>query len=179
MVECTDVHQYKTPARHLHTTHPHWCGADSLNSRTIETFYCNESPHMRGGLVARGNNHSSHRLIPAGAGRTTTGALAVRAMKPHPRRCGADSIKRTPAITRSASSPPVRGGRRLGDVSRDMARLIPACAGRTLTGQYERLRSIRLLNVSERCAISLIVSLTDTRNATKSVTLKATTPEYI
>ena len=70
-------------------------------------------------------------LIPARAGKTRTRATSPTAPWAHPRACGENSTNHPRPRSSRGSSPRVRGKRLVEFFGRDLARLIPARAGKT------------------------------------------------
>ena len=124
----------RTPAR-LHTmepAHPRACGENAYEW-VKNLFSGGSSPRVRGKLVKDAVFLCGGRLIPACAGKTASRRCGRRRARAHPRVCGENLGCRVLERGTGGSSPRVRGKRRPlrpGDV---VARLIPACAGKTAT----------------------------------------------
>ena len=71
--------------------HPRRCG-DHLESHLVAGAVPGSSPQVRGPLGADSSEADRKRLIPAGAGTTSSAAFASIAAWAHPRRCG-DHVK--------------------------------------------------------------------------------------
>ena len=71
------------------------------------------------------------RLIPAHAGKTRLSCLSPQQQQAHPRACGENAEKTEPEWTALGSSPRMRGKHFIGDLTRIIAGLIPAHAGKT------------------------------------------------
>ena len=71
------------------------------------------------------------RLIPAGAGKTSSKYTSYRTTPAHPRRCGENFTLPGLSIESGGSSPQVRGKLTLAFISLSLPRLIPAGAGKT------------------------------------------------
>ena len=89
------------------------------------------SPLARGGLCEETDRWVDIRLIPAGAGRTTTPNAASSAATAHPRWRGEDKFVIGVRQDVTGSSPLARGGRSINRCHRVAVGLIPAGAGRT------------------------------------------------
>ena len=89
------------------------------------------SPLARGGPGAALPERQGPGLIPAGAGRTSTGHAPRPASRAHPRWRGADNGGTVQLAGRAGSSPLARGGPVVGRPGPAVAGLIPAGAGRT------------------------------------------------
>ena len=110
--------------------HPRGCGADAV-ARENRLSTEGSSPRVRGRLTTRPALRECRGLIPAGAGQTILPQVLRRAMRAHPRGCGADWRLGTIMLIARGSSPRVRG--RLVPRVLDEAALglIPAGAGQT------------------------------------------------
>ena len=112
--------------------HPRRCGADEF-AEPMGLGYSGSSPQVRGRLLPGRVVIPGSGLIPAGAGQTTSPAVAATPHWAHPRRCGADGERGRQAFFIPGSSPQVRGRQpRIGGL-RPRPGLIPAGAGQTLT----------------------------------------------
>ena len=103
----------------------HW---DDDSSNTAKE---GSSPHARGALGRRFEQHGEGGIIPACAGSTDLKVISRRDLRDHPRMRGehlsAMSVIHAPA----GSSPHARGARGAVSVPIDAAGIIPACAGST------------------------------------------------
>ena len=110
--------------------HPRRCGENShlyFSSR----FRVGSSPQVRGKRGCGKDIWLRRRLIPAGAGKTSSPRRSRRRAAAHPRRCG-ENIPCSRAIsTDSGSSPQVRGKLPNRTAAKCTHRLIPAGAGKT------------------------------------------------
>ena len=118
----------RSPSKH--TAHPRsrgengaWCGR--------RVFSMGSSPLTRGKLAPPSGRGHHGGLIPAHAGKTTRGRGQSRSGSAHPRSRGENTGKFMKITTDQGSSPLTRGKPRVGEDSRDLARLIPAHAGKT------------------------------------------------
>ena len=93
---------------------------------------------MRGRLIRLHTGHGVIRLIPACAGQTGCAAHPRGWCRAHPRVCGADLANMSASETVGGSSPRVRGRRRTQGSCRGSSRLIPACAGQTMSFSHGR-----------------------------------------
>ena len=110
--------------------HPRRCGADP-SGPSCPAVGSGSSPQVRGRLTTSLLGAEKQRLIPAGAGQTTSTSSRKDAKWAHPRRCGADGRQKHTFVYGEGSSPQVRGrpaGRAFA-VPGDG--LIPAGAGQT------------------------------------------------
>ena len=89
------------------------------------------SPQVRGKPIIMTRVNISHRLIPAGAGKTSSKELYHPRDMAHPRRCGENFETDTQLNYDFGSSPQVRGKPRRSGTGDHRERLIPAGAGKT------------------------------------------------
>ena len=89
------------------------------------------SPQVRGKLALYLAPLSDFRLIPAGAGKTRSAMAKCIADTAHPRRCGENANGGILVQSWDGSSPQVRGKRNELTETSNLARLIPAGAGKT------------------------------------------------
>ena len=92
------------------------------------------SPHARGALSLRVNNHETSRIIPACAGSTMSASSLTSSKKDHPRMRGEHDQDTRQAATEAGSSPHARGARQLAHLVEFADGIIPACAGSTSSG---------------------------------------------
>ena len=119
--------------------HPRVCGADTKYNVTIKTFP-GSSPRVRGRRHGNFGLRADTGLIPACAGQTEGVKAAGAAAGAHPRVCGADIRQAGTRLSRSGSSPRVRGRPGGLHFESSLPRLIPACAGQTsLTRFFVRM----------------------------------------
>ena len=91
------------------------------------------SPRVRGKPSARAAVMVPRGLIPACAGETSREPYPRRGSPAHPRVCGENSVFSVVTLWSLGSSPRVRGKRYDRRIPCMGDRLIPACAGKTLT----------------------------------------------
>ena len=117
-------------AARVQWAHPRVCGE---NSRTVPSRYSlrGSSPRVRGKRSRDMKGRSRVRLIPACAGKTLGSSRRRGCPRAHPRVCGENRAAPHSWRNRSGSSPRVRGKRATRSMKRYLARLIPACAGKT------------------------------------------------
>ena len=114
----------------IRSAHPRVCGE---NAEVLETalMIAGSSPRVRGKHGTEDQVHTRQGLIPACAGKTSSGTYSREAWPAHPRVCGENSpAHRLPWLQRG-SSPRVRGKHSLRDEMSRQGGLIPACAGKT------------------------------------------------
>ena len=87
------------------------------------------SPRVRGTAIKQIGVFVPGRFIPACAGNRRRVIRKSRFSPVHPRVCGEQSRHVSPLLSRSGSSPRVRGTVVFGTVLRHRSRFIPACAG--------------------------------------------------
>ena len=91
-----------------HQDHPRGCGAH-LPSFLSLSFMSGSSPRVRGSLIDGEEATAKEGIIPAGAGLTNVPTCSQKALRDHPRGCGAHTSTFCPDDTRLGSSPRVRG----------------------------------------------------------------------
>ena len=93
--------------------HPRACG-ENFNYGEEQGFEPGSSPRMRGkhGLPPR--DHVGPGFIPAHAGKTRQLVFGKAPVQVHPRACGENLVKTSPAALGPGSSPRMRGKRRAG-----------------------------------------------------------------
>ena len=107
------------------------------------------SPLTRGKLIAGDRCRVRVRLIPAHAGKTSAQKPKSQRARAHPRSRGENSAHQQDTARETGSSPLTRGKRDDAERARDVARLIPAHAGKTwcstggLSGWWAHPRSRR------------------------------------
>ena len=110
------------------------CGENSIKiPRRSET--AGSSPRVRGKHSRDRDAGAVQGLIPACAGKTDLSTSSALAAWAHPRVCGENSSVASSRLTCSGSSPRVRGKPWAFDSESGVARLIPACAGKTWRGR--------------------------------------------
>ena len=113
------------------------------------------SPHARGKPCALAGRVVSGRLIPACAGKTRVVNRLWLKPRAHPRMRGENMNLNKNIRTEQGSSPHARGKRRGNAHHREIAGLIPACAGKTTsycpsypcTGAHPRMRGENIKSV--------------------------------
>ena len=110
--------------------HPRACGANSW-TLTGSVKEDGSSPRMRGKLSESRRSISSHRIIPAHAGQTTSRTPCARARADHPRACGANPNRLNRCTALCGSSPRMRGKPIVAEQRVGVVRIIPAHAGQT------------------------------------------------
>ena len=91
------------------------------------------SPRVRGKPGVANRVVATPGLIPACAGKTAAVFELCAEDRAHPRVCGENRLGKITMPYEEGSSPRVRGKPVRGHGSRVKARLIPACAGKTLS----------------------------------------------
>ena len=114
----------------LITVHPRRRGEHIISSMA-ELLRSGSSPQARGTPQANGVRRFVIRFIPAGAGNTRAGFLALAKIPVHPRRRGEHCTRMTRHPLPGGSSPQARGTRNSDYARRVRARFIPAGAGNT------------------------------------------------
>ena len=112
--------------------HPRACGENAAGMSPSE-YKNGSSPRVRGKPRGGARDPAAPGLIPARAGKTRTRATSPTAPWAHPRACGENSTNHPRPRSSRGSSPRVRGKRLVEFFGRDLARLIPARAGKTKT----------------------------------------------
>ena len=110
--------------------HPRRCG-ENIGALIGTVLTAGSSPQVRGKHADTLQTVRVGRLIPAGAGKTSTAYCATYSSAAHPRRCGENNRIRRGAAVHTGSSPQVRGKPGLHRLRRPDRRLIPAGAGKT------------------------------------------------
>ena len=116
--------------------HPRACGANSL-PMTFIIDRNGSSPRMRGKLGHVHDRAGEARIIPAHAGQTFRRSASCTRWPDHPRACGANACATSSDISRSGSSPRMRGKLELRKQPDGRVRIIPAHAGQTPTSPSE------------------------------------------
>ena len=111
--------------------HPRACGENSTASATSRCW-SGSSPRVRGKRGDQGPPAGGGGLIPARAGKTGSRSQACGPAPAHPRACGENSASDPPWLGSTGSSPRVRGKPQTRIDLREISRLIPARAGKTL-----------------------------------------------
>ena len=114
------------------SAHPRVCGENGT-PLSAEEAREGSSPRVRGKLALTGGAHDPPGLIPACAGKTQSAPKQSTASAAHPRVCGENLRRWRGARCGLGSSPRVRGKRAAFPPARRLQRLIPACAGKTVT----------------------------------------------
>ncbi len=117
--------------------HPRACGENSkLRSQALPRY--GSSPRMRGKQWKMFAANCPSGLIPAHAGKTYFGIYRWRPKPAHPRACGENMSVAAMSPVRRGSSPRMRGKPVCSCGWRGTVGLIPAHAGKTLSGKLER-----------------------------------------
>mgnify|MGYP001677537315 CR=1 FL=1 len=112
--------------------HPRVCGENRrLRQRLVRDL--GSSPRVRGKRDRPRRRRERQRLIPACAGKTAPATTPTRRSRAHPRVCGENIVAAVAALVAAGSSPRVRGKHRRRRRRPRGRRLIPACAGKTVT----------------------------------------------
>ena len=131
---CAGKTRRRRACRRVRRAHPRVCGE---NRDAIRLFHSvsGSSPRVRGKLLLPERRGVRGRLIPACAGKTGGCGGAGGAPGAHPRVCGENFPGSMVMMALLGSSPRVRGKPRVAEGGGGGARLIPACAGKTV--RYE------------------------------------------
>ena len=120
-----------SPGRSVSRAHPRACGENAIFARSSFVAY-GSSPRVRGKPRWQRSSGNTNRLIPARAGKTSSGRASSRGCGAHPRACGENPGAALPGQGLSGSSPRVRGKHLRHGIRVPRAGLIPARAGKTL-----------------------------------------------
>ena len=112
--------------------HPRVCG-ENLEYAARRPNRAGSSPRVRGKPMDQLADKTNGRLIPARAGKTDLEPGTMVRLPAHPRVCGENRVSVVERADDSGSSPRVRGKRDSHTGERVANRLIPACAGKTLS----------------------------------------------
>ena len=112
--------------------HPRVCGENAAPQPAPGPI-AGSSPRVRGKLEEVSGSFAVGGLIPACAGKTANHAEYGTCTPAHPRVCGENMPTQSAGAFGSGSSPRVRGKLSLLPTGRRLVRLIPACAGKTLS----------------------------------------------
>ena len=110
--------------------HPRECGANVEPVIALEGWR-GSSPRVRGKQLRHCVEGYIGRIIPASAGQTIMRPDCMRASSDHPRECGANARPYSRMVSRTGSSPRVRGKLRCALHPIGADRIIPASAGQT------------------------------------------------
>ena len=110
--------------------HPRICGEHPVE-HDARGVSLGSSPHMRGTPGTFGLISSSTGIIPAYAGNTLPVKLTEWPKRDHPRICGEHRSSTSRILSRSGSSPHMRGTRQLVGRGAPEGGIIPAYAGNT------------------------------------------------
>ena len=94
------------------------------------------SPLMQGKPNRGVPGHPRARLIPAHAGKTLISNGEIPKGRAHPRSCGENVMSHAARLRRWGASPLTRGKLRAQDGAADHLGLIPAHAGKTISGPF-------------------------------------------
>ena len=112
------------------TAHPRVCG-ENTRGRTPSPRDWGSSPRVRGKRRTIRRSGDDEGLIPACAGKTPATSPPQSPPAAHPRVCGENTVVVSTGSPCRGSSPRVRGKRGKTTLLQLLARLIPACAGKT------------------------------------------------
>ena len=124
----TSWRRRQRPARRAH---PRVCGENDTDAASSASA-SGSSPRVRGKPRWQRSSGNTNRLIPARAGKTSSGRASSRGCGAHPRACGENPGAALPGQGLSGSSPRVRGKHLRHGIRVPRAGLIPARAGKTL-----------------------------------------------
>ena len=110
--------------------HPRVCGENVRAARPVYDRL-GSSPRVRGKPKGTEFERGFGGLIPACAGKTNKNGLPSPASPAHPRVCGENASNFFSALLAAGSSPRVRGKPQIFSLTKQLAGLIPACAGKT------------------------------------------------
>ena len=110
--------------------HPRVCGENHIVEIEIVRA-AGSSPRVRGKPSISSDPLRHGRLIPACAGKTAGDYRRQGGARAHPRVCGENELIANGSKLSQGSSPRVRGKQTLQGLPGQIARLIPACAGKT------------------------------------------------
>ena len=97
-----------------------------------EAMTVGSPPHARGRPVKDHGIRLSGGITPACAGKTNSRNSQAAAYRDHPRMRGEDSGIPSPLASPAGSPPHARGRHGVDDLLVGVARITPACAGKTL-----------------------------------------------
>ena len=120
----------KLPHQTCTTAHPRRCGENQQSVINLDSF-TGSSPQVRGKPARITPAKKLARLIPAGAGKTSSMVNIYTSLSAHPRRCGENFTTDAWNNIVSGSSPQVRGKLVISSPFSMRVRLIPAGAGKT------------------------------------------------
>ena len=112
--------------------HPRVCG-ENVRPSPAAAARTGSSPRVRGKRWTSVQRPQGRGLIPACAGKTPLPRPALPRTWAHPRVCGENDPDHHVITFYSGSSPRVRGKHERQRKLRDTHRLIPACAGKTMS----------------------------------------------
>ena len=110
--------------------HPRSRGENPRRRPQVDEHW-GSSPLTRGKRESSTATHTTARLIPAHAGKTSRGWRGRPSERAHPRSRGENIVQSLPALKNVGSSPLTRGKPQLEDPASPSVRLIPAHAGKT------------------------------------------------
>ena len=110
------------------TAHPRGCG-EQPNFVFAPVSSCGSSPRVRGTVCGPASRTTGTRLIPAGAGNSSSSRWRGGQSTAHPRGCGEQGGAAHSSVRFCGSSPRVRGTDRPAGLCAGLHRLIPAGAG--------------------------------------------------
>ena len=118
------------PSQRRRSAHPRRRG-EHCNASTPATTHSGSSPQARGTRGQRRHRRDPGRLIPAGAGNTSSPPRWAPSSPAHPRRRGEHMRVFSSRHSVAGSSPQARGTQEWTQIVSGVARLIPAGAGNT------------------------------------------------
>ena len=125
------------PLRVLVTDHPPAHGEHFLDEAR-DLIATGSSPRARGALAEPGCGTNLEGIIPACAGSTYESLQSPTSSRDHPRVRGEHGAPWNRCPTPPGSSPRARGARQRGAERVAEAGIIPACAGSTSAGSWNR-----------------------------------------
>ena len=97
------------------------------------------SPRLRGTSTSLGHGGHACGIIPALAGNIRFGSVLMRLAWDHPRACGEHATVGGLDVSRTGSSPRLRGTSHSGSVNTDRIGIIPALAGNIVPDSFRRI----------------------------------------
>ena len=127
---CAGSTNLKSSVEQLGGDHPRMCG-EHKRSPLCAAMRMGSSPHVRGARPKLLVTSTGDGIIPACAGGTSRPPCWTPYRRDHPRMCGEHDQNDPEDVAVPGSSPHVRGAPDPMAVRRDVAGIIPACAGST------------------------------------------------
>ena len=135
---CAGKTPWRVGAHLLPPAHPRVCG-ENAGRGTQSSSTAGSSPRVRGKRAVLDGGLQDGGLIPACAGKTTTGVSNDDGSQAHPRVCGENCETLAVSGTTRGSSPRVRGKLKGSSPFRSTFGLIPARAGKTSIRSYRAI----------------------------------------